>query len=244
MCYRFTLLLSLFIAASIEGADYRAAGFRECLSEVSRYLQSFQNPNCKEDQKAQLMSHLNTIISHRLYQSRPPMPPSVVWPRGVSSQVTYHDTTAALPLTNSKIKPGKPLTNMLHEDHVVNKDKLPLIQNQNLLIPPAIPDMGVRPGEPSRYSFTMYPTTHCTRNDNMMIRFPFAQHKDDMLKSEQIMLGPDPSLIKSLFCQQFWKKRSSMQHTQRLLMLSSPTPSGCKEKDISYWTIHQSRLNY
>ncbi|XP_031555280.1 hairy/enhancer-of-split related with YRPW motif protein 1-like [Actinia tenebrosa] len=197
--------------ASIEGADYRAAGFRECFFQVSRYLQGFRDPNCKEDQKAHLLSHLNTIISHGVCQSRPPMASSVVWPRGVSSQVTYHDTTTVHPLATAKIRTGKPLANTLHENVVVNKDKSTLIKNQNMLIRPAVPDLGARSVEPNRYSFTMYPpTAHCTRNDNLMIRFPFVQREDDVLKSaEQIMfgaantktIGPDHSMIQSLFCQ-------------------------------------------
>lgn len=127
------------------------------------------------------------------------MPPSVVWPREVAS--------ATLPLTaDTRVQTGQPLTTMMHDDHAINKDKPTMTKNQNMLLPTAIPDTGLLSVKPNSYpSFTMYPNTpHCTRNDNLMLPFPFAQHTaDNKIKSEQIMLGPDPSMIKSLFCHPF-----------------------------------------
>jgi hypothetical protein len=208
-------LLILFIVSlrsvSNEGADFRAAGFRECLSEVARYLQSFQDPNCKDDQKVQLMSHLNTIVTHRLtaspqvYQSRTPMTPPVVWPltRGVTAQAIYHDTTT-LPLNAAKLKTAPNSLN----GNLVNKDKNALIKSQDVVMS-QVPDIGIRRPVQGHYPFTMYPT-HCNRNDNMIMGFPLPQQRNDVPKPDQIIfgtnartMGPDPSLIKALFCQPF-----------------------------------------
>jgi len=48
----------------LKSTDFRAAGFRECLSEVTSYLYNYQDK--KEEHKVgQLLSHLNTVMSPR-----------------------------------------------------------------------------------------------------------------------------------------------------------------------------------
>eukprot|EP00062_Callorhinchus_milii_P026924 gi/632989616/ref/XP_007883743.1/ PREDICTED: hairy/enhancer-of-split related with YRPW motif protein 1-like [Callorhinchus milii] len=45
--------------------DYRILGYRECLSEVAKYLSLAEGLGCSDPLKARLMSHLNTCASQR-----------------------------------------------------------------------------------------------------------------------------------------------------------------------------------
>ena len=77
--------------------DYHGVGFRECATEVSRYLVSVEGLDIQDPLRIRLMSHLQMFIAQRSSQAPPPPHPSVTAP----PPSTNHYQTAWGPSYNS-----------------------------------------------------------------------------------------------------------------------------------------------
>ncbi|KAK3753288.1 hypothetical protein QZH41_015226 [Actinostola sp. cb2023] len=169
-----------------KSADFRAVGFRECLDEVASYLHNFQDPSCKDDQRVQMLSHLNTLISHRLNaspymcQSRQPAPTPAVWPltRGVTTEAIYYDRTV-LPIKQQNI-------GLQHFTEKSMSSKSLHVGGITLAA-----ENGIKQEAGGHhYPLTLFPA--CNRNDSAMriLGFPFTPHRDLTKATEQMIYGP------------------------------------------------------
>ncbi|XP_072307868.1 hairy/enhancer-of-split related with YRPW motif protein 2 [Eucyclogobius newberryi] len=53
-----------FFDAQVLALDFLSLGFRECVSEVSRYMSSVEGLDCTDPLRSRLLSHLTTCASH------------------------------------------------------------------------------------------------------------------------------------------------------------------------------------
>lgn len=58
------LLCSGYMDAQALAVDFLCLGFRECVSEVSRYLSSVEGLDCTDPLRSRLLSHLTACASH------------------------------------------------------------------------------------------------------------------------------------------------------------------------------------
>ena len=75
--------------------DYRVLGFRECASEVARYLVTVEGMDIQDPLRLRLMSHLQCYMAQREFQSRQHYP-SVPGPHTQYSSTATHGQTPVL----------------------------------------------------------------------------------------------------------------------------------------------------
>ncbi|XP_061452539.1 hairy/enhancer-of-split related with YRPW motif-like protein isoform X2 [Rhineura floridana] len=79
-----------FLDARALAVDYRALGFRECLTEVVRYLGTFKGKSSTDPLQLRLLSHLNNCVAE---MEPPPLAtssllPFQLWPRALLHKFT------------------------------------------------------------------------------------------------------------------------------------------------------------
>lgn len=60
--------------------EYHIIGFRECASEVARYLVSIEGMDIQDPLRLRLLSHLQCFVAQRELNSKPGIPNASTWP--------------------------------------------------------------------------------------------------------------------------------------------------------------------